>query len=311
MNFSRPGYGNIEVLPYGLSDRWIQAPPVRLEAYSPGFRVGEDGVPLVRIDDLVIDRQIQRIDFIKLDVEGSELAALRGAYASIQRFRPKLAISIYHKPNDFFEIYQFVNDLSLGYTFYLDHYTIWDEETVLYAVCPAAASRMRPQYTPLLASRQMQGAQLERSDKTTTAQEAETVMTASGHVDSIEFIDVLSIGSHNSEEIVPRQEMLNIRGWAAITEDQVLTTGVYVSIDDGPPLEVRAGLERRDVAQFFKNDRFAGCGFDGLLSTAHLSPGPHAITLMVRVEGGRLITLDKSEEISIDSQRNRRWERTA
>lgn len=131
-NFSRAGYENVTAFGYGLSDTSIEAPTVVLENYSPGWRVNGT-VPLCRIDDLVIDGRIQRVDFIKLDIEGSEHAALRGALASIHAFKPKLAISVYHKPDDLFAICATIEALGLGYAFYLDHHTIWDEETVLYA----------------------------------------------------------------------------------------------------------------------------------------------------------------------------------
>lgn len=132
-NISRPGFGNVKLFPYGLSDKNVEAAPIMLSSYDPGWRVKDDAVPLVRIDDLVMRGEIERVDFIKLDVEGSEMAALRGATSSIHRFRPKLAISVYHKPDDFFEVIEFVAGLGLGYRLFLDHHTIWDEETVLYA----------------------------------------------------------------------------------------------------------------------------------------------------------------------------------
>jgi FkbM family methyltransferase len=132
-NIGRPGYENVTLFGYGLSDRSVEAPPIRLGEYQPGWRVDDSLVPLFRIDDLVIDRRIEHIDFIKMDIEGSEMAALRGAVSSICRFKPKLAISVYHKPNDLFEVANFIHDLNLGYRLYFDHYTIWDEESVLYA----------------------------------------------------------------------------------------------------------------------------------------------------------------------------------
>lgn len=135
-NFARPGFEHVSMIEAGVSDHTVAAPPVASPSYSPGWRVDESGgnaIPLTRIDDLVLDRRIDRIDYVKLDVEGSELAALRGSLASIHKFRPKLAISIYHKPDDYFELVDFVHDLGLGYKMYLDHHTIYDEETVLYA----------------------------------------------------------------------------------------------------------------------------------------------------------------------------------
>jgi FkbM family methyltransferase len=85
------------------------------------------------IDDLVQREQLERVDFIKMDIEGAELEALKGAEAVIQRDRPKLAISVYHKLHDFWTIPLWIDSLGLGYRFYLRHFTIHAEETVLFA----------------------------------------------------------------------------------------------------------------------------------------------------------------------------------
>ena len=76
---------------------------------------------------------VPRLDFIKMDIEGSELSALRGAESSIRRWQPKLAISLYHRPEDFFSIPLWIDALGVGYRLFLDHYSIHNEETVLYA----------------------------------------------------------------------------------------------------------------------------------------------------------------------------------
>jgi len=131
-NFARAGYENIRLFESGLSDKSVQAPPISLDVYAPGFNGAGMEMPLCTIDDLVSQGKIEKIDFLKLDVEGAEMSTLRGAIASIKRFRPKMAISIYHKPNDLFEICNFLFDQQLGYHFYLDHHTIHGEETVLY-----------------------------------------------------------------------------------------------------------------------------------------------------------------------------------
>jgi hypothetical protein len=90
-------------------------------------------MPTTTIDSIVAANNVPRIDFIKMDIEGSELGALNGAEAAIRRWRPKLAISLYHRPEDFFSIPLWIDGLALGYKLYLDHYTIHSEETVLYA----------------------------------------------------------------------------------------------------------------------------------------------------------------------------------
>lgn len=90
-------------------------------------------VSTIAIDDFVQSNAIKKIDLIKMDIEGAELNALKGAENTINKFKPKLVISVYHKPSDFFVIPQFINSLNLGYKFYLDHHTIHAEETVLFA----------------------------------------------------------------------------------------------------------------------------------------------------------------------------------
>jgi len=53
-------------------------------------------VKAVRIDDLVRSAGISRVDFIKMDIEGAELPALRGASEVLWRDRPKLMLEVHH-----------------------------------------------------------------------------------------------------------------------------------------------------------------------------------------------------------------------
>lgn len=87
----------------------------------------------LKIDDLVAKGDLPCIDFIKMDIEGSELEALKGSASVLQQFKPKLAITVYHDFKDFWTIPQFLDGLGLGYRFYLRHFTIHTEETVLFA----------------------------------------------------------------------------------------------------------------------------------------------------------------------------------
>ena len=113
--------------------------------WGPGSRVTDDVdkypphavqgvVETVTIDETVDRLGLPRVDFIKMDIEGAELDALRGAEASIRRNRPKLAISLYHNPQDIETIPRYLAGLDLGYRFYLDHHTIHQNETVLFGV---------------------------------------------------------------------------------------------------------------------------------------------------------------------------------
>ncbi len=86
----------------------------------------------VTVDDFVNNNNILKVDFIKTDIEAAEPYALRGAEKTLRRFKPKLAISIYHGLNDFTGIIRQINELNLGYKFYLGHYSLGASETVLY-----------------------------------------------------------------------------------------------------------------------------------------------------------------------------------
>ncbi|MBK8611207.1 MAG: FkbM family methyltransferase [Chitinophagaceae bacterium] len=76
---------------------------------------------------------MDKVDFIKMDIEGAELNAIMGAKGTLVKYRPKLAIAIYHSLSDFYTIAEFIKSLDLGYKFYLQHTTIHAEETVLFA----------------------------------------------------------------------------------------------------------------------------------------------------------------------------------
>jgi FkbM family methyltransferase len=125
---------NVEVVDYGLSNKNEYTQPLRLNKYDPAFQVGAAGLPLVKIDSLVANNILNKINFIKLDVEGSEVDALLGAQRSISIFQPKLAISVYHKPDDLFEIPLLIKRLFPFYNHItLEHYSIQMGESVLYA----------------------------------------------------------------------------------------------------------------------------------------------------------------------------------
>lgn len=111
---------------------------------GPGTRVSdlakdreEMKVLSVSIDDFA--RLLPRVDFIKMDIEGAEPQALKGAEQTLRRHRPKMAISLYHNVSDFVDIPAYLASLDIDYNYYLDHGSIYGEETVLYVV-PKKAS---------------------------------------------------------------------------------------------------------------------------------------------------------------------------
>ena len=104
---------------------------------GPGSSVHDTGTlqfKSITIDSFIKQENTEKVDFIKMDIEGSELKALIGAEEVLRKYTPKLAISVYHKVQDLYEIPEYLDSLQLGYSFYLDHTTIHNEETVLYAI---------------------------------------------------------------------------------------------------------------------------------------------------------------------------------
>lgn len=67
---------------------------------------------------------IPRVDYIKLDVEGAERDVLEGAAAFILKWKPKMAISAYHRPYDLWDLREYVSALCPSYRFEFRHYPI-------------------------------------------------------------------------------------------------------------------------------------------------------------------------------------------
>lgn len=88
-------------------------------------------VPVTSIDSVLAGREVS---FIKMDVEGSELETLEGAKESIRNYASRLAVSVYHKPEDLWELAEYILSLNPDYKLYMRHYTTCNYETVLYAI---------------------------------------------------------------------------------------------------------------------------------------------------------------------------------
>jgi FkbM family methyltransferase len=127
-NGSHPGY----CLPLALSDKY------RLLRFSSGLgeaghidQNGDEFIAAVSIDDFLAG---QAISFIKLDVEGAEESALRGAKKTIAVHRPVLALSCYHNPQDLWALPDLICELAANYRFYLRQHMFNSFELVLYAI---------------------------------------------------------------------------------------------------------------------------------------------------------------------------------
>lgn len=93
---------------------------------------GSIDVEVDSIDNMLLNRE--KVTFIKMDVQGVELPALRGTAQIIKKDKPKLAICIYHKPEDIFRIPLYIKSINPSYKFYMRHHSWSLIETVLYAL---------------------------------------------------------------------------------------------------------------------------------------------------------------------------------
>lgn len=88
-----------------------------------------------KVNTISIDEMLngEKATYIKMDIEGAEMEALKGCERTIEVYKPKLAISIYHKEDDLWKIPYMLMKRYPFYKFYIRHYTDITTETVLYA----------------------------------------------------------------------------------------------------------------------------------------------------------------------------------
>lgn len=124
---------NHVVYPYGV---WNKAEMLCFDARGDAASRITNGnsnskVQVVALDDFIYD---EKPTFIKMDIEGAELEALIGARKTIQTYKPKLAVCLYHRPQDLFEIPLYIKSLEESYRLYIRQYANSRYETVCYAV---------------------------------------------------------------------------------------------------------------------------------------------------------------------------------
>ena len=90
---------------------------------------GTDITQVTTIDAYAREHNLPSVDFIKLDTEGAELEILKGAKTSIARYKPILAISAYHKVDDFWTLMNFIKSIRPDYEFAMRQGAETHEET--------------------------------------------------------------------------------------------------------------------------------------------------------------------------------------
>lgn len=121
----------VEYHNHGLGDQSYQT---KMSGSGSSAVIDKDGIHSVsveRLDDIIISPA----DLIKIDIEGSELACLKGAIGYINEFNPSVAVAAYHKEDDFLKIPKFFKDnISHNYNIYFRHYTQGWSESVLFFI---------------------------------------------------------------------------------------------------------------------------------------------------------------------------------
>ena len=90
-----------------------------------------NNVSTYKLDSIIKN---EKVTLIKVDIEGSEQAFIKGAKNTIIKNKPILLLSAYHKASDLWELLYYVDSLNLGYKFYMRHYSLSVAKTILYCV---------------------------------------------------------------------------------------------------------------------------------------------------------------------------------
>jgi len=98
---------NVVVMPFALGDSnsslefsLFKDLPEENSGYFTSPNCSKEKVRQTTLDEFVEQNHLKRIDFIKADIEGMERNLLKGARNTIQKFKPKISICIYHRPDD-------------------------------------------------------------------------------------------------------------------------------------------------------------------------------------------------------------------
>jgi FkbM family methyltransferase len=134
MNLSREKlkmYDNIRYFQFGL---WNENETLNFKSnLGNANKISSEGDISINVVKLS-DCSIEKVDFIKLDIEGAELNAIEGAKELIMKWKPILAICVYHNQSDFTEIPKSVLTINDSYKMYFRHYTQGVCESVMYFV---------------------------------------------------------------------------------------------------------------------------------------------------------------------------------
>lgn len=125
-------FPTLKIIPFGA---WDKQTTLKFSNDSGATsRIGGTGSTQIQVDSLDHVLHEDKVTYIKMDIEGAEMEALKGAAQTIQRWRPKLGISVYHKTSDLVQIPAFIRSLIPDYKLYLRAHSYGANNVLLYAI---------------------------------------------------------------------------------------------------------------------------------------------------------------------------------
>jgi len=132
-NIRRNNIKNIQIVKKGAYNKNTQ---LSFDARGTGSKIveqkGGNIVDVIKVDDFVEEQKIRRVNYVKMDIEGAERFAVEGMKDTIRRFKPSLALSVYHLSEDIVNIPKLVLGIFPHYRVYLDHFSSNFPETVMF-----------------------------------------------------------------------------------------------------------------------------------------------------------------------------------
>jgi FkbM family methyltransferase len=125
---------NIATLNKGVWNEMADLKFISNEINTVKSSLSNAGTISVKVDSIDNVLSGKSATFIKMDIEGAEEQAIIGATNTITTYKPKLAISMYHKPTDLIILPQLIKSLRADYKLYLRHHLHITQELVLYAI---------------------------------------------------------------------------------------------------------------------------------------------------------------------------------
>ncbi len=124
-------FKNVNFISKGLSN---QKDTLRFDTGSgSASSISENGSIEIEVDTL--DNLVkEKVSFIKMDIEGAEGLAIEGMKNHILNDHPKMAISVYHKVDDFWKIPEQIFAIRDDYNIYMRHYTEGTDETIMFFI---------------------------------------------------------------------------------------------------------------------------------------------------------------------------------